>query len=72
MPFKMKNAIGTFSKIMPEMFKDWIDQFLKVLINDVNIHSQTWEEHLTHLKVVLTRLQEENLKLNLGKCSFHA
>jgi hypothetical protein len=72
MPFKMKNAIGTFSKIMPEMFKDWIDQFLKVLIDDVNIHSQTWEEHLTHLKVVLTRLQEENLKLNLGKCSFHA
>ncbi len=54
------------------MFKDWIKQFLKVFVDDVNIHSQTWEEHLTHLKAILTRLQEVNLKLNLDKYSFGA
>ncbi len=54
------------------MFKDWTDQFLKVFVDDVNIHSLTWEEHFTHLKVVFTQLWEVNLKLNPGKCSFSA
>jgi Mg2+ and Co2+ transporter CorA len=57
---------------MAKMFKDWIKQFLKVFVDDVNIHSQTWEEHLTHLKAILTRLQEVNLKLNPDKYSFGA
>ncbi len=58
--FELKNATGTFSITMAEMFKDWpTDQFLKVFVDDINIHSQTWEKHLTHLKVVLTRLWED-------------
>jgi hypothetical protein len=57
---------------MAEVFKDWTNQFLKVFVDDVNIHNQTWEEHLKHLKVVLTQLREVNLKLNLGKRSFGA
>jgi hypothetical protein len=70
MPFRLKNAIRTFSITMAEVFKDWTNQFLRVFVDDVNIHNQTWEEHLTHLKVVLTRLWEVNLKLNPRKCSF--
>jgi hypothetical protein len=72
MSFKLKNATRTFSRTMVEVFKDWTNQFLKVSVDVINIHSQTTEEHLTHLKVVLTRLQEVNLKLNPGKCSFSA
>jgi len=71
-PFGLKNATRTFSKTMAEVFKDWTNQFLKVFVDDVNIHNQTWEEHLKHLKVVLTQLREVNLKLNLGKRSFGA
>jgi len=54
------------------LIKDWIEQFLKVFVDDVNIHSQTWEEHLTHLKAILTRLREVNLKLNPSKYFFGA
>ncbi len=45
---------------------------MKVFVDDVNIHSHTWEEHLKHLKVILTRLREVNLKLNPGKFLFRA
>jgi hypothetical protein len=45
---------------------------MKVFVDDVNIHSQTWEEHFTHLKAVVTRLREVNSKLNPKKCSFGA
>jgi hypothetical protein len=72
MPFRLKNATGTFSRTMAKVFKDWTNQFLKVFVDDVNIHSQTWEEHLTHLKVNLTQLWEVNLKLNPRKCSLGA
>jgi hypothetical protein len=60
MLFRLKNATGMFSKTMVEVFKDWTNQFLKVFVDDVNIHNQTWEEHLTHSKVVLTRLRKVN------------
>ncbi len=72
MSFGLNNAIGTFSRTMVEVFKDWTNQFLKVFVDDVNIHNQTWEEHLKDLKVVLTQLREVNLKLNPRKCSFGA
>jgi hypothetical protein len=72
MPFRQKNATRTFSRTILEVFKDLTNQFLKVFVDDVNIYSQVWEEEFTHLKAVLTRLQEVNLKLNLGKCSFGA
>ncbi len=72
MSFRLKNAIGTFSKTMVKVFKDWTNQFLKVFVDDVNIHNQTWEEHLTHLEAIFTQLREVNLKLNPRKCSFGA
>jgi hypothetical protein len=52
--FELKNVIRTFSRTMAKVFKDWTNQFLKVFVDDINIHIQTWEEHLTHLKVILT------------------
>jgi hypothetical protein len=72
MPFGLKNATWTFSRTMAKMFKDWTNQFLKVFVDDVNIQNQIWEEHFTHLKVVLTQFQEVNLKLNPWKHSFGA
>jgi hypothetical protein len=72
MSFGLKNATRRFSITIAKVFNDWTNQFLKVFVVDVNIHSQTWEEHLTHLKVVLARLWEVNLKLNPGKCFFGA
>jgi hypothetical protein len=72
MLFGPKNIIGTFSRTMAEVFNNWTNQFLKVFVDDVNIHNQTWEKHLTHLKAILTRLWEVNLKLNPRKCFFGA
>jgi hypothetical protein len=51
MPFGLKNAIGIFSKVMNEIFKDELDSFVKVFVDDLNIHAWTkfWKEHLPHL-----------------------
>ena len=41
-----------------------------VYIDDLLIHSQTHEQHLASLETVMTRLEENNIKVNLSKCFF--
>jgi hypothetical protein len=72
MPFGLKNATSTFTRTMSEVFKDLGDKFLKVFVDDLNVHSESWEDHLQHLGAVLSRLREVNLKLNPSKCCFAA
>jgi hypothetical protein len=57
---------------MSEVFKNLGDKFLKVFVDDLNVHNESWEEHLQHLDVVFFKLREVNLKLNLNKCCFVA
>jgi len=41
MPFRLKNTTSTFSRTMVDIFKEWTNQFMKVFVDDVNIHSGT-------------------------------
>ncbi len=42
MPFGLKNATTTFSRTMVDIFKKWINQFLKVFVDNVNILDVDW------------------------------
>ena len=44
--------------------------FVALYIDDVLVFSHTLEDHLKHLKLAITRLQEAGLKLKLSKCHF--
>jgi hypothetical protein len=70
MPFELKNATSTFTRTMTEVFKGLGDSFLKIFVDDLNVHSEEWQDHLQHLGAVLSRLREVNLKLNPSKCCF--
>jgi hypothetical protein len=72
MPFGLKNAMGTFTRTMAEVFKDLGNAFMKVFVDDLNVHSETWGEHIQHLDAMLCKLKEMNLKLNPSKCCFAA
>jgi len=72
MPFGFKNATSTFTRTMSEVFKDLGSNFLKIFGYDLNVHSESWEEHLQHLGIVMYKLREVNLKLNPNKCCFAA
>jgi hypothetical protein len=49
---------------MSLVFKELGDEFLKVFMDNLNVHSENWEDHLRHLEAVLSKLREVNLKLN--------
>jgi len=69
-PFDMIHATSTFTKTMTNVFEAYMDKFLKVFVNDLDIHNLTWEEHLEHLRFVVMKLREVNLKLNPSKSEF--
>ncbi len=46
MPFGFKNATSTFTWTMTEVFKGLGDSFLKIFVEDLNVHSEEWQDHL--------------------------
>ena len=70
MPFGLTNAPATFQRLMDRVFHDIKDKYVLVYLDDINIYSNTFEEHIQHLTEVLERFRQANLKLNLEKCHF--
>jgi hypothetical protein len=70
MSFGLTNAPDFFMNLINSVFMDYLDKFVVVFINDILIYSQSEEEHVDHLKMVLQRLREHQLYAKLSKCEF--
>uniref|UniRef100_A0A1X7U211 RNA-directed DNA polymerase n=1 Tax=Amphimedon queenslandica TaxID=400682 RepID=A0A1X7U211_AMPQE len=69
MPFGLRGAPATFQRLMDRVLRG-TEQFAGAYIDDVAIHSETWEGHLQHLREVLEKLQGAGLTANPSKCKF--
>ena len=70
MPFGLTNAPAAFMDLMNRVFRDYLDQFVVVFIDDILIYSKSAEEHEEHLRLVLGRLHREQLYAKFSKCDF--
>jgi hypothetical protein len=68
MYFGLTNVQAFFMYLMNSVFMDYLDKFVVVFINDVLIYSQSEEEHVEHLRMVLQWLREHQLYAKLSKC----
>ena len=71
MPFGLCNAPGTFQHFVNDQFREYLDEFLVIYLDDLLIYSDTLEEHKRHVRLVLKRLQEAGLYVKPQKCQFH-
>ena len=53
---------------MNEIFKDYLNKFVIVYIDDIIVYSKSVEEHKMHLQKVFDKLREYNFKLGGDKC----
>ncbi len=70
MSFGLTNAPATFQKLMNYVLHDYLNDFVVVYLDDILVYSDTFKEHLAHLKKVFIKLREANLVIKLKKCKF--
>ncbi|CAG8608430.1 3066_t:CDS:2, partial [Paraglomus occultum] len=70
LPFGLKNAPVSFQSMMEMIFAKEIGDHLAVYIDDINIYSTDFDQHLTHLRGVLEKAKKYGLKLKREKCKF--
>jgi hypothetical protein len=70
MPFGLTNAPATFMRLMDGIQWPFTNSFVVVYLYDILIFSQTWEEHLHHIRQVLQTPRQHKLCANLEKCTF--
>jgi hypothetical protein len=70
MPFGLTSAPATFQAAMNDIFRQYLDEFIVVFLDDILIYSKDPTKHFEHLRIVLEILRKHQLFAKLSKCSF--
>ena len=53
------------------MLREYLDVFCSAYLDDILIYSNNWEEHVNHVKIVLKKLKQAGLYLDINKYEFY-
>ena len=67
--FGLKNMPKTFQKLINKVLHGCQD-FAEAHVDDIVIYSNTFAQHVLHLREVLSRLKSAKLTANISKCKF--
>uniref|UniRef100_A0A8C1TWC8 ribonuclease H n=1 Tax=Cyprinus carpio TaxID=7962 RepID=A0A8C1TWC8_CYPCA len=68
LPFGLHGAPATFQRMMDQILRG-TEKFAAAYLDDIIIYSQTWQEHMCHLKDVLLRIKNAGLTIRPDKCT---
>ncbi|KAI2668609.1 Transposon Tf2-6 polyprotein [Labeo rohita] len=71
MPFGLANSPSYFQAFINEVFRDMLNRWVIVYIDDILIYSDSYPEHVQHVRAVLQRLIQHRLYAKQEKCEFH-
>ena len=66
--FGLCNAPASFQRLVNQLFKGVLYDFVTIFLDDNLIYSQNPEEHLKHFEIVMEKVSSAGLKLKLSKC----
>ncbi|KAA3477463.1 DNA/RNA polymerases superfamily protein [Gossypium australe] len=73
MPFGLTKALAIFMDLMNQSFRQYLDIFVVVFIDDILIYSRDESEHAEHLKIVFAKFRHiistEGIRVDLSKIS---
>ncbi|KAM7308007.1 uncharacterized protein ISCGN_011642 [Ixodes scapularis] len=72
LPFGLSNSPPSFQRLMDIVLGDAKFNFAMAYMDDVVVFSNSFEEHLTHLEIVLRRMREAGLTINPDKVQLAA
>ncbi len=71
MSFELINGSTFYQHYMNDVLFDYLHQFCQIYLDDIIIYSKTLKKHKQHVWLVLHRLRETDLQMNINKCEFH-
>ncbi|KAL0185720.1 hypothetical protein M9458_017390, partial [Cirrhinus mrigala] len=71
MPFGLANSPSCFQAFVNDVFRDMLNRWVIVYIDDILIYSNSYSEHVQHVRCVLQRLISHQLFVKEEKCDFH-
>jgi hypothetical protein len=69
-PYGFRNSLSAFVRALKLTLGGGLEEFVVHYIDDLLIHSKTFEDHLKHLDLVLGKLTRAGFTLNASKCKF--
>ena len=70
MSFRIMNSPAAFMDLMNRVFRECIDSFVIVFIDEIQIYYKTKKEHEQHLRLILQVLGEDQWYAKFSKCEF--
>lgn len=67
--FGLQSAPFSFQRLMDKILEG-MDEFAEPFLDDVAVHSMTWEDHLKHLKAVFSAMHNAGLTIKAEKCEW--
>ncbi len=69
--FKLTNESTFFQQYMNDVLWEFLNDFCQAYLNDILIYSKIRKKHRNHVRLVLKRLREAELQINIRKCEFN-
>ena len=70
LPFGLTNALATFMNLMHTIFRELLDDFVIIFLDDILVYSRDVETHVTHVRQTLEILRQNRLYAKVSKCAF--
>ncbi len=71
MLFELINESTFYQHYMNDVLFEYLHQFCQIYLNNIIIYSKILKKHKQHVRLILNKLQEADLQIDINKCKFH-
>ncbi len=71
MLFELINKSTFYQHYMNDVLFEYLHQFCQIYLDDIIIYSKILKKHKQHVRLILNRLREADLQIDIDKCKFH-
>jgi len=69
--FELTNDLILFQQYINDVLWNFLNDFCQAYLDDILIYSKTQKKHRQHVKMILNRLQDADLQIDIWKCKFN-
>ncbi len=71
MLFELINELTFYQHYMNDVLFEYLHQFCQIYLDDIIIYSKILKKHKQYVRLILNKLREADLQIDIDKCKFH-